>query len=97
MCLNEIYLLEVAITIKDTFPKSSAKEIKGVFQSIFLGVSICQLTEERSTGLQRIRTVRDCGRCRGQISENESNMFGNLHSIVRINRFFLSRTFLECL
>lgn len=50
---NESYLLEVAITIKCTFPKSSAKEVKCVLHSIFLRVGVCQLTEERSTSLEQ--------------------------------------------
>lgn len=51
-CLSVKYLLEVAITIKGTFPKSSTKEVKRILHSVLLGIGICQLTEERSTGLE---------------------------------------------
>ena len=57
MSLNKSYLLEVAITIKGTLPKSSAEEVKCVLHSIFLGVGVCQLTEERSTSLEQKRMV----------------------------------------
>ena len=61
MCLSEEYLLEVAVTIKGTFPKSSTKEVKRIFHSVLLGIRICQLAEERSTSLDGKRTVKDCG------------------------------------
>ena len=51
------YLLEVAITIKGTFPKSSTKEVKRILHSVLLRIGICQLTEERSASLEQKRTV----------------------------------------
>ena len=50
--MGKKYLLKVAVTIKGTFPKSSTKEVKRVLHGVFLGIGICQLTEERSTGLE---------------------------------------------
>ena len=97
MCLREEYLLEVAVTIKGTFPKSSTKEVKRILHSVLLGIRICQLAEERSTSLKQ-RRIMDVVSCRVEIfNNNKKNMFENLHSIIRINRFLLSRTFLECL
>ena len=55
--VGEKYLFKVAVTIKDTFPKSSTKEVERVLHGVFLGICICQLTEERSASLEQKRTV----------------------------------------